>query len=100
MRQGMHYTLEEVRRGQAQLYPQHLEIIKRELLNYVRADWKKQRIMRLNVHTIMNLPPHWCFARFVFSKDGSVNGGQGYVVGQDYNSEMKEVTDAFVGKRQ
>lgn len=93
------YTVEDFRRGRHPLYPQHLEELKKELLANVRAPWKKQRILNLSADRIRLLPPHWCFIRFTFRTDGATIGGNGYVIGQDYNSEIKEVITAFIGEK-
>lgn len=93
------YTLEDFRRGLHPLLPQHLEELKKELLANVRADWKKRRILNLTAERIRTLPPHWCFVRIMYRTDGGTYGGVGYANGQDYNSEIREVITAFVGKK-
>lgn len=96
---SQHYTIEDFRRGQHPLFPQHLEAIQKEMLANVRADWKKRRIMSLTPERILSLPEHWCFRRIMFPKNGQTTGGIGYVAGQDYTSEIKDVITAFVGKK-
>lgn len=92
------YSLEDFRRGMHPLFPQHLVLLKQELLQNVRADWKKQRILALTPDIIKRLPYNDAFTRIQFAKDGGTQGG-GYVEGQHYASEIKEVVSAFVGKR-
>lgn len=92
------YSLEDFRRGLHPLYPQHLVMLKQELLQNVRADWKKQRILALTPDIIKRLPYHNSFVRIQYAKDGSTHDG-GYVEGQLYVNEIKDVITAFVGKK-
>lgn len=92
------YSLEDVRKGMHPLFPQHLVMLKQELLQNVRADWKKQRILALTPDIIKRLPPHYAFVRIQYAKDGSIHDG-GYVEGQLYASEIKDVITAFVGRK-
>lgn len=94
-----YYTLQDFRAGKHSLYPQHFEALKKELLANVRADWKKQRILALTPERLFVLKPHWCFGRIIYHTDGRLTDSSGYTSAQDYNSEIKEVITAIIGKK-
>ena len=75
------------------------EALKKELLANVRADWKKQRILALTPERLFVLKPHWCFGRIIYHTDGRLTDSSGYTSAQDYNSEIKEVITAIIGKK-
>lgn len=93
-----YYSLQDFRIGRHPLYPKHLEMLKQQLLSCVRAEWKKKRIRELTPEKILSLPNHWCFSRICYLRDPNSTHWGGYIAGQDYRFEMRQVVDVFVGR--
>lgn len=92
---GQQITLADVQAYRFKPSPQHVESFKQLLRNHVRAQWKKDRINRINVNNIALLPKHWSNQRIILQPDGSVD----YIAGQDYNWEIRQVIDGYLGKK-
>lgn len=88
-------TLDDFRAGRVMLNEGHLNSLRNVIGRSIRADWKKIRIENLTLVTLLKVPPHWSFRRIIFYPDGRCE----YVAGQDYDSEIKEVQTAIIGKR-
>lgn len=88
-------TLDQVRRGQVQITPQHVESFKTLLMKGVRADWKIRKLRQIDIHTLRNLEYHWFLDRILFRADGSCT----LIGGQDYTVDMQSIREFFTGKR-
>lgn len=92
---GQQITLAHIQNHQYQPSPQQVEAFKNLLRDHVRAQWKKDKINRINVTNIALLPKHWSNIRIVFEPNGRVD----YIAGQDYDWEIRQVVDGYLGKK-
>jgi hypothetical protein len=85
-------TLLDFMSGRASLDERHLRSLRVLLINGVRAQWKKNAITNLTLHTLRLKERNYSYQRIMFYQNGSCD----YVAGQDYTTEIKVVRELLI----